>query len=120
MHYHLNRRSGAPWEAARRVEPPADLAYKLQLFGARGVVPTREDEAFQPANWAACLIGHGVIPQAHDPLAEGVSEAEQIQIFQKILGRIAVDVGRMRPLESRLAAMAQRPAAPGPAPLRFT
>lgn len=120
MHYHLNRRSGAPWEAARRAEPPADLAYKLQLFGARGVVPTREDEAFQPANWAACLIGHGVIPQAYDPLAEGVSEAEQIQIFQKILGRIAGDVGRMRPLEARLAAMTQRPAAPAPAPLRFT
>ncbi|AYV47611.1 hypothetical protein CFHF_13370 [Caulobacter flavus] len=120
MHYHLSRRSGAPWEAARQAQPPADLAYKLRLFAARGVVPTREDEAFQPANWAACLIGHGVIPQAHDPLAEGVSEAEQIQIFQKILGRIAADVGRMRPLEVKLAALMQRPAAPGPAPLRFT
>lgn len=120
MHYHLNRRTGAPWEAVRNVEPPADLAYKLRLFSARGVVPTREDEAFQPANWAACLVGHGVIPQAHDPLAEGVSEGEQIQIFQKILGRIAADVGRMRPLEAKLASMTQRPAAPAPAPLRFT
>lgn len=120
MHYHLNRRNGAPWEAVRGVEPPADLAYKLRLFAARGVVPTREDEAFQAANWSACLIGHGLIPEAHDPLAEGVSEGEQIQIFQKILARIAADVGRMRPLEARLAAMAQRPAATAPAPLRFT
>ncbi|KSB89799.1 hypothetical protein AS593_01875 [Caulobacter vibrioides] len=120
MHYHLNGRSDAPWEAVRAVEPPAELAYRLRLFGARGVVPAREDEAFQPANWAACLIGHGLIPQAHDPLAEGVAEAEQIQIFQGILGRIAADVGRMRPLEARLASLALRPAAPAPAPLRFT
>ncbi|PVM89808.1 tryptophan 7-halogenase [Caulobacter endophyticus] len=120
MHYNLNRRAGAPWEAVRESEPPAELAYRLRLFGARGVVPAREDEAFQPANWAACLIGHGLIPQAHDPLAEGVAEAEQIQIFQNILGRIAADVGRMRPLEARLASLASRPAASAPAPLRFT
>jgi tryptophan halogenase len=120
MHYTLNRRAGAPWEAVRTAEPPADLAYKLRLFEARGVVPTREDEAFQAPNWAACMIGHGLIPLAHDPLAEGVAEAEQIRIFQGILGRIAADVGRMRPLEAKLAAMVARPAAPGSAPLRFT
>ncbi|MFT4253203.1 MAG: tryptophan 7-halogenase, partial [Caulobacter sp.] len=120
MHYRLSRRAGAPWEAVRAVEPPVDLAYKLRLFSARGVVPAREDEAFQAANWAACMIGHGLIPQAHDPLAEGVAEAEQIQIFQNILRRIAAEVGRMRPLEAKLAALAPRPAAAGPAPLRFT
>lgn len=118
MHYRLARRPGAPWEAVRAVEPPADLAAKLRLFAARGVVSAREDEAFQAANWAACMIGHGLIPQAHDPLAEGVGEADQIQAFQAILRRIALEVGRMRPLEARLASLASRPAAP--APLRFT
>ncbi|PXA88814.1 hypothetical protein DMC18_18400, partial [Caulobacter sp. D5] len=64
--------------------------------------------------------GHGLIPQAHAPLAEGVAEAEQIQVFQTILRRIAVEVGQMRPLEARLAALAPRPAQAAPAPLRFT
>jgi len=120
MHYRLAKRSGTPWEAVRAVEPPADLAAKLRLFSVRGVAPAREDEAYQAANWAACMIGHGLIPQAHDPLAEGVAEAEQIQVFQTILRRIAVEVGQMRPLEARLAALAPRPAPAAPAPLRFT
>ncbi|MBI1682758.1 tryptophan 7-halogenase [Caulobacter hibisci] len=118
MHYRLASRDGAPWDAVRAAEPPADLAYRLRLFAARGVVPAHEDDAFQAPSWAACLIGHGLIPAAHDPLAEGLSEAEQVQAFQRILQRIAAEVGQMRPLEARLAAMAPRP--PAAVPLRFT
>ena len=109
-HYRLNERHDEPfWDRARAAEPPADLAYKLALFAARGAVATLEDETFQEENWASILIGHGLIPRSHDPRADAAPREEQIQSFQRMLRFIAAEVRDMPSVEAQLELSAPAP-----------
>jgi tryptophan halogenase len=109
-HYRLNERLDEPfWDRARAAEPPTSLAYKLDLFAARGAVALYEDETFQEENWIAILVGHGLIPRAHDPQADAMPREEQIQSFQRMLGFIAAEVREMPSIEAQLELFAPMP-----------
>jgi tryptophan halogenase len=109
-HYRLNERLDEPfWDAARAAEPPPGLAYKLDLFAARGAVALYDDETFHEENWTSILIGHGLIPRAHDPQADAVSRDEQIQSFQRMLSFIAAEVREMPSIEAQLELFAPMP-----------
>jgi tryptophan halogenase len=109
-HYRLNERLDEPfWDAAREAEPPPGLAYKLDLFAARGAVALYEDETFQEENWSSILVGHGLIPRAHDPQADAVPREEQIQSFKRMLGFIAGEVREMPSIEAQLELFAPMP-----------
>ena len=70
-HYRLNRRRGQPfWDAAAAVDPPAELATKMRLFGSRGRVPLFDEETFEEASWIATLMGHHIQPERYHPLAD--------------------------------------------------
>lgn len=109
-HYRLNERLDEPfWDRAREAQPPPGLAYKLDLFRARGAVALYEDETFQEENWTAILVGHGLIPRAHDPQADAMPREEQIQSFQRMLGFIAAEVREMPSIEAQLELFAPQP-----------
>jgi tryptophan halogenase len=102
-HYLLNQRFDQPlWDRCRAMDPPASLAYKLQLFAARGSLVTYDDETFTEDEWTAMLIGHGLIPKAYDPIVDQTEDGEVIQHFQKMLGFIRMNVEKMRPMEDFL------------------
>jgi len=106
-HYILNQRFDQPfWDHCRTIEAPDKLRYKLELFFARGMLAVYDDETFEDDDWVPMLIGHGLIPQAYDPLVEQTSDAEAIQQFQKMLGFIRGAVEPMQPLEAFLSAPA--------------
>lgn len=95
-HYALNRRFDERfWDRARAADLPDALKARLRLFAARGIVPTFDDESFQEQNWIASFVGHGLIPGDHDPLVDAVPEAEQMDRFRSLLGRIAEEVRAM-------------------------
>ena len=109
-HYRLNGRLDEPfWDRAREAAPPPDLAYKLDLFGARGAIAVYEDETFQEENWLSVLVGHGLIPRAHDPQAGAMPREELIQSFQKMLSFIAAEVREMPSTEAQLELFAPQP-----------
>lgn len=109
-HYRLNERLDESfWDGARAAEPPPGLAYKLDLFAARGAVALYEDETFQEENWISILIGHGLIPRGHDPQADAMPREEQIQSFQRMLGFIAAEVREMPSIEAQLELFAPPP-----------
>lgn len=102
-HYRLNERQDeAFWDRARAAEPPPGLAYKLDLFAARGAVALYEDETFQEENWTSIFVGHGLIPRAHDPQVDTVPREDQIQNFRRMLGFIAAEVRDMPSVEAQL------------------
>ncbi|MGN6422247.1 MAG: tryptophan halogenase family protein [Asticcacaulis sp.] len=102
-HYILNQRFGQPlWDHCRTLEVPDSLRYKLDLFAARGRLVVYDDETFEDDDWIAMLLGHGLIPQAYDPLADQISDPEAIQQFQKMLGFIRSVVAPMKPMEAAL------------------
>jgi tryptophan halogenase len=102
-HYKLNRRFDEPlWDEVRERDVPETLERKLRLFASRGIVPLGEEETFQQENWTALFVGHGLIPQAYDPLVDGMPEQEQIAHFQQMLGFIASEVQAMPSLQAHL------------------
>jgi tryptophan 7-halogenase len=74
-HYHLNsyglnRPDGDFWSRARALPLSAELAHKIDAFRARGEAVHYEDEAFTIDDWQALFVGHGLVPETHDPAVE--------------------------------------------------
>jgi tryptophan 7-halogenase len=70
LHYHANQRFGSPfWDHCRTMSIPDSLRYKIDLFAARGVVPTYRDGTFLEPSWLAVFYGQNVVPADVDPRA---------------------------------------------------
>ena len=95
-HYKLNRIDNAPfWDRLRAMEIPDTLAYKIELFKARGMAPLYEEEVFVADDWLALFTGHGLMPRSYDPVADMTPDADAIGHFQKMLGFIKQHVEKM-------------------------
>ena len=71
LHYAANAREGEPfWDRCRAMELPDSLAARIELFRATGHVAREHDELFTEPGWVQVLIGQGVLPRAHHPLAD--------------------------------------------------
>jgi tryptophan halogenase len=70
LRYAVSRRDEPLWVLARQAAPPEPLAYKLAQFQSRGRVVLYDEETFMEGSWIEALVGHGVLPRRHDPLAE--------------------------------------------------
>lgn len=69
-HHALNRYGGAFWSRARLTPLSASLIHRIGVFRARGETIHYEDESFTIADWQSLFIGHGVIPETHDPAVD--------------------------------------------------
>jgi tryptophan halogenase len=96
-HYRLNRYGDSPfWAKARGANPSAELAHKMDAFRARGETVDFEDEAFTIDDWQALFIGHGLIPESHDPAVDRTPPELLKSEFARIRGFIAQKVGEQR------------------------
>lgn len=95
QHFHLARRSGAFWGAARAAPISAALAAKRDLFAARGMFAHGDYEAHVEDGWALCMAGHGIVPRSPDPQALLVDEQQLMAEFQRQLRAIASEVRAM-------------------------
>jgi tryptophan 7-halogenase len=85
LHYKLNQRGDdALWRRCAAMDVPESLTRKMQLFGSRGRLFRYEDELFSDASWTAVMMGQGLVPQAHDPLADALNPVELAQMSQKM------------------------------------
>jgi tryptophan 7-halogenase len=75
LHYRLNRRPEPFWTALREVPLPDTLQAKLDLFAGQGRVVRYMDDLFEVSNWVQVMVGQGLLPAGHDPLADGVPDA---------------------------------------------
>ncbi len=86
VHYKLNRNlDQSYWDHMRRIEVPPELAHKIELFKARGMVALYDDETFQIDDWISVFLGHGLMPDSFDPLTGGTTDDEAITHFQGML-----------------------------------
>ncbi len=95
QHFHLARRAGAYWDAARAAPVSAALAAKRDLFAARGMFAHFDHEAHVEDGWALCMAGHGIVPRSPDPQALTVDEQQLMAEFQRQLRAIAAEVRAM-------------------------
>lgn len=103
-HYKLNRRFDEPlWDRCRDVPAGQTLERKLEVFSARGRVPLYDDESFSEEDWESLFIGHGLIPQSHDPRVDAIPEQELIATVQNRLQTIAELVASMPAVDEFLS-----------------
>ena len=81
LHYALTRRSDTPfWQHCRTMALPESLRERMALFASHGRLFRHGAELFSEPSWLQVLVGQGLRPQGHHPLAALRSPA-QTQAF---------------------------------------
>ncbi len=70
LHYKVtDRRDSAFWRHCASMEIPPALAHKIELFRETGRVFRRNEELFVENSWVQVMMGQGITPQSHHPIA---------------------------------------------------
>ena len=74
---------------------PDSLAAKLELFRANGRLFREHEELFTEVGWLQVLIGQGVMPAGHHPLADQLSPQELAEFMSLAKRHVDQVVGRL-------------------------
>jgi tryptophan halogenase len=73
LHYKATRRDDSDfWNYCRTMDVPDGLAAKLELWRSKGRVFREGRELFATASWVAVLLGQGILPEEHEPIANAI------------------------------------------------
>jgi tryptophan halogenase len=91
LHYHRTEREDSEfWRYCRNMEVPDSLAHKMELFASSGRVGRDADDLFREASWVQVMLGQGLVPEASDPMAGALSEAQ----LSEFLGNVRTLIER--------------------------
>jgi len=76
LHYRLNQRDGEFWRYVREMPLPGSLEQKMALFAESGTIQRFNTELFDVPSWLQVMLGQGLEPRSHHPMANAVSEAD--------------------------------------------
>ncbi|WP_324809072.1 tryptophan halogenase family protein [Sphingomonas sp. LY29] len=82
--------TSAFWRHCANMEIPEALAHRIALFRANGTIAREHDELFTEVGWLQVLVGQGIVPTAHHPLADTIGERElgdYMSIWEKLIER---------------------------------
>ncbi|NRB23409.1 tryptophan halogenase family protein [Shewanella sp.] len=97
LHYHLNQKNGQDdlWQQCRDMSIPDSLQHKIDLFKATGTVFRHQDELFTEAAWIQVMLGQGIYPGDHHPLANTISDTDLQQFLSNVSKIINRTVDKM-------------------------
>jgi tryptophan halogenase len=96
LHYKAVERNDTPfWDSCRTMPIPEELQRKLDLFAAGGRIVRHNDELFTEVGWLQVLLGQGVRPTGHHPLADQLSAGELAEFMDMIRTVIRHETGTM-------------------------
>ena len=96
LHYKATERSDTDfWRRCRDMEVPASLAHKIDLFRSGGRIFRFRDDLFTEYSWLAVMLGQGVVPDGHDPVADSIATADIEKAFLALRGEIGKAVERL-------------------------
>jgi tryptophan halogenase len=107
LHYHLNQKNddAGLWLYCREMAIPETLQRKIDLFRASGTVFRQQDELFTEAAWVQVMLGQGIIPADHHPLADSISNADLTDFLANLNTIISTSVSRLPSHEQYLASL---------------
>jgi tryptophan halogenase len=77
LHFNATQRNDTPyWDYLREMPIPDYLADKIAVFKSYGRVFRENEELFNDTSWFAVMIGQGLEPRGHDPMADVMSDDE--------------------------------------------
>ncbi|UDF03051.1 tryptophan halogenase family protein [Asticcacaulis sp. AND118] len=84
-HYKLTEREDtAFWAHCRHMPIPDSLSERLSLFAEEGIFLEQPHDLFKESNWFSVLVGQGLIPQRHHPIADAPSPQDLNARLQQI------------------------------------
>jgi len=90
LHYHVTNRDDTPfWRACRAMDIPPTLRHRIELFRETGRVFRVPNELFAENSWIQVMMGQGILPQQHHPVADLMGDAELSDFLEGI--RSSVD-----------------------------
>jgi tryptophan halogenase len=91
LHYKATERGDSPfWRFCRDMEVPDTLAQKIELFRETGRVFRKNEELFAENSWIQVMLGQGIVPRSHHPIAGKLRDDE----LDRFLGGIREQVTR--------------------------
>ncbi|KQR13502.1 MULTISPECIES: tryptophan halogenase family protein [Xanthomonas] len=91
LHYHATQRDEPLWQQCRDMELPDSLRLRLRAWRERAHAWQGTDELFRVDSWTHVLLGQGVVPQQHHPLAAALSDTD----LRRLLDGIAQPIQRV-------------------------
>lgn len=90
LHYKATERRDSPfWRHCADMDVPASLAHRMDLFRETGRVFRKNDELFAENSWIQVMMGQGITPRSHHPIAAKLSDDEISRMLSGL--RKAVD-----------------------------
>ncbi|WKL58448.1 tryptophan 7-halogenase [Asticcacaulis sp. ZE23SCel15] len=103
-HYKLTTREDTPfWAYCKHMDIPDSLKDRLESFKRHGLTLVRHEELFKEASWFAVLVGQGLAPQAHHPVADVMAEEEFRYRLSRIREGVTARVGGLPSHEQHVA-----------------
>jgi tryptophan 7-halogenase len=91
LHYHVTQREDtAFWRYCKTMDIPASLRHRIELFRQTGRVFRVANELFAENSWIQVMLGQGILPERHHPVADLMGDAE----LSHFLGSIRAQVDR--------------------------
>ncbi len=104
LHYKLTNRNDSDfWNYVRTMEIPEALSHRMKLFAESGRVFREGDELFGENSWIQVMLGQGIMPADHHPIADVMSEKEMRVFLEHIENNVKRTVDRLPSHESYIA-----------------
>lgn len=105
LHYHLNERPDSGfWRDVRHMAVPERLRDKIRLFRATGRLFQDPADIFKDASWLQVLVGQGVLPEDHHPIAESMAPSELVGVLAEMAAAKQQALAGLVPHDDYLAA----------------
>lgn len=115
LHYKATeRRDSAFWRQCAAMPIPDTLAQKIELFRDTGRVFRKNEELFAENSWVQVMMGQGIMPQSHHPIAGKLTDEELATLLGRIRDSVTQTVASLPPHGAYVARYCGT-AAPSPA-----
>ncbi|MDT7839005.1 tryptophan halogenase family protein [Aquabacterium sp. OR-4] len=96
LHYHVTHRDDvAFWRHCRTMDVPDSLRHRIALFRETARVFRVPNELFAENSWIQVMLGQGIVPQQHHPVADLMGDAELDGFLREIRGRVERSLGQL-------------------------
>jgi tryptophan halogenase len=85
LHYKATRRDDSSlWKYCAAMDIPDSLESKMELWRSKGRLFREGKELFGTASWVAVMLGQGIVPEEHEPAAEGLEQERVTDALDKM------------------------------------
>ncbi|WP_058835823.1 tryptophan halogenase family protein [Luteimonas abyssi] len=96
LHFHVTDRRDTPyWRACADMEVPESLRHRIELFRTTGRVFHMPGELFAENSWIQVMLGQGILPQSHHPIADLMDDGELAHFLDTLRAEVDRTVGQL-------------------------